>query len=73
MDIGSILSMIDKAILLYDGASDLFEKIKPSVDNITGDKSKTLEEANARLDAAATRARSAHDDLEAAISAKLAS
>lgn len=72
MDISKIIAMINKAVTLYDQASDLFEKVKPSIDNITdGDKSDSLEEAYARLNASMERARDAHSDLDAAIAAKL--
>ncbi len=62
-----ILSMVEKAIKLYDQASDLLEKAKPSLDNIKAGDSASLEEAQDRLASAMMRAHDAHDTLEEAI------
>ncbi len=67
----NILNIIEKAISFYDQASDLLEKVKPSLDNIKAGDSTTLEAAQKRLQDSMDRAHEAHDTLEAAISQQI--
>jgi hypothetical protein len=67
----NILEMLGKAAEMIEEGTALYERVKPSIESITGDRPEGLDEAKARLDRALERANAAHDDLDAAIKARL--
>jgi hypothetical protein len=67
-----ILDLINRATELIDEGLTIYNRLRPEISDVgsaIGDD--TLAEAKARLEASLQRAQAAHDDLAAAIDARL--
>ncbi len=66
-----VIGMLTKATDLYDEATQIYNRLKPSVANVTAGESATLEAAQARLREAMGRAQAAQGSLDEAIAKRL--
>ncbi len=66
-----IMGMLTKAADLYDEATGIYERLKPSIANVTAGESEGLAAAQVRLRQAMDRAQAAQGSLDDAIAKRL--
>jgi len=65
-----IIGTLMKAADLIDEGTALYERVKPSIDSITGNRPEGLEDAQKRLNASLARAAEASANLDAALKSR---
>ncbi len=66
-----IFAMLDRAADLFDEATEIYNRVKPSIDNVGAEGSDGLAAARIRLEQSMARAQQAHASLDDAITQRL--